>query len=105
MTEHFVSDRLTFLKETAKFRRIDIHWCLTLEPAKSAAFSSKPKEQAGENTRLLTELQKAATILQSHLGHSIGLELLSKERPSSSSATCSTWKSGQSATTCAAIQA
>jgi len=32
VTEMFVSDRLSFLDRGAKFRRIDLHWCLTLEP-------------------------------------------------------------------------
>ncbi len=41
VTEHFVSDRLEFLNRTAKFRRVDIHWCLTLEPPKAAALASK----------------------------------------------------------------
>ena len=80
VTENFVSDRLEFLKETAKFRRIDIHWCLTIEAPKITPFARKPTEQAGENSRLLAELQKAATILQSHLGHSLGLKVLGKEQ-------------------------
>ena len=79
VTEHFVSDRLNFLNETAKFRRVDIHWCLTLEPAKQNPFSSKPKEHAEDTSRRLAELLKAATILESHLGHSIGLKLMHKE--------------------------
>src|ERR1700684_1545819 len=29
-TEVLVDDRLTFLTECAAFRRIDLHWCLTL---------------------------------------------------------------------------
>jgi type IV secretion system protein VirB4 len=79
VTEHFVSDRLNFLNETAKFRHVDIHWCLTLEPAKQNPFSSKPKEHAEDTSRRLAELLKAATILESHLGHSIGLKLMHKE--------------------------
>ncbi|MGI4831531.1 MAG: type IV secretion system DNA-binding domain-containing protein, partial [Janthinobacterium lividum] len=80
VTETFVNDRLSFLNQTAKFRRIDIHWCLTIEPPKAIAFTSKPKDQATENSRLLAELLKAATILESHLGHSIGLKMLGKEQ-------------------------
>ena len=79
VTESFVNDRLEFLNETAKFRRLDLHWCLTIAPPKKNPFARKPTEQAGENSRLLAELQKAATILESHLGHSIGLEILGKE--------------------------
>src|SRR6202012_6061402 len=34
VTEVFASDRIAHLDKTAGFRRIDLHWCLTLEPAK-----------------------------------------------------------------------
>ncbi len=80
VTENFVSDRLTFLNETAKFRRIDIHWCLALEPRKINPFERAPREQSIDTSRQLTELLKAATILESHLSHSTGLKLLGKER-------------------------
>ena len=80
VTESFVSNRLEYLNETAKFRRLDLHWCLTIEPPKTNPFARKPSEQAGENSRLLAELQKMATILQAHLGPSLGLKLLGKEQ-------------------------
>jgi type IV secretion system protein VirB4 len=32
VTESFASDRIEFLNQTARFRRIDLHWCLTIEP-------------------------------------------------------------------------
>src|SRR5690242_11000917 len=35
VTEVFVRDRLRFLDRNAGFRRIDLHWCLTLEPSKA----------------------------------------------------------------------
>ena len=80
VTENFVTDRLTFLNETAKFRRVDLHWCLAIEPPQGSPFSKKPKGNAEDNSRQLAELLKAATILESHLGHSIGLQLLDKAR-------------------------
>ena len=46
ITENFASDRLGFLEQNAAFRRIDLHWCLTLEPSKAKAFERKPKENA-----------------------------------------------------------
>src|SRR5580658_7052242 len=46
VTETFASDRLTHLDKTAAFRRIDLHWCLTLEPSKAKAFERKPQENA-----------------------------------------------------------
>jgi type IV secretion system protein VirB4 len=78
-TEVFASDRLTFLEKTAAFRRIDLHWCLTLEPSKVKAFERKPQENAADTSRMLADLEKTATILQSHLGSAIGLRLLSKD--------------------------
>jgi len=77
-TEGFVHDRLSFLNETAGFRRIDLHWCLTIEPSKANKFERKPREQAGDTSRLLADLQKMATILSSNLADSLGLKLLGK---------------------------
>jgi type IV secretion system protein VirB4 len=78
ITEVFASERLNFLNQTAAFRRIDLRWCLTLEPAKTKAFDRKPQESAIDTSRMLTDLEKTATILQSHLGSSLGLRLLDK---------------------------
>ena len=78
ITEVFASDRLSFLNQTAAFRRIDLHWCLTLEPSKAKAFERKPHENAIDTSRMLSDLEKSATILQSHLGSSVGLRLLDK---------------------------
>ena len=69
---------LNFLNQTAAFRRIDLHWCLTLEPSKAKAFERKPQENAIDTSRMLSDLEKTATILQSHLGSSLGLRLLDK---------------------------
>ena len=77
-TEGFVGDRLSFLNETAGFRRIDLHWCLTIEQSKASKFERKPKEQASDYSRLLADLQKTATILSSNLADSLGLKLLGK---------------------------
>jgi type IV secretion system protein VirB4 len=78
VTEVFASDRLAFLEKTAGFRRIDLHWCLTLEPSKVKAFERKPQENATDTSRMLADLQKTATILESHLGITLGLRLLNK---------------------------
>jgi type IV secretion system protein VirB4 len=78
ITEVFVSDRLKFLSQTAAFRRIDLHWCLTLELSQAKAFERKPQENAIDTSRMLSDLEKTATILQSHLASSLGLCLLDK---------------------------
>ncbi len=78
VTETFVNDRLTFLKQRAGFRGVDLHWCLTLEPPINL-FRRMPKHSAGDSTRMLAELQKAAAMLESQLGASLGLALLGKQ--------------------------
>jgi type IV secretion system protein VirB4 len=76
VTQVFVDDRLAFLEKTAGFRRIDLHWCLTLEPPKAKAFARQPKEHTADTTRMLADLEKTATLLEGHLGSSLGLKLL-----------------------------
>ena len=78
VTETFASDRLAHLDKTAAFRRIDLHWCLTLEPSKVKAFERKPEENAVDTSRMLSDLEKTATLLAGHLGSSLGLKLLGK---------------------------
>ena len=78
ITDAFAGDRIEFLNRTARFRRIDLHWCLTIEPDVSNPLSRKPKEQRSATDRQLFELEKAATILESHLSDSIGLKILGK---------------------------
>jgi type IV secretion system protein VirB4 len=78
VTQVFVNDRLTFLERTAGFRRIDLHWCLTLEPPKVNAFADKPKKHAADTSRMLADLEKTATLLEGHLAGALGLRLLEK---------------------------
>jgi len=78
ITETFASDRLAHLENTAGFRRIDLHWCLTLEPSKAKAFERKPQENAIDTSRMLSDLEKTAMLLEGHLGSSLGLRLLGK---------------------------
>jgi type IV secretion system protein VirB4 len=53
VTQAFASNRLDFLEQNAAFRRIDLHWCLTLEPSKVKAFERTPKDNALETSRML----------------------------------------------------
>jgi len=78
VSQAFVDDRLSFLEKTAGFRRIDLHWCLTMEPPKATAFARKPKEHTADTTRMLADLEKTATLLVGHLGSTLGLRLLEK---------------------------
>ena len=79
VTHGFVRDRLEFLEQTVGFRRIDLHWCLTLEPSKASAFERRPQEHAAATSRILGELQKTAALLAGNLGSTIGLRLLKKQ--------------------------
>jgi len=79
MTDVMVSERLRFLEKEAGFRRIDLHWCLAIEPAKAQSFERAPKEQDISASRMLVELEKAATLLAGNLHSLLGLKLLAKE--------------------------
>jgi type IV secretion system protein VirB4 len=78
VTQVFINDRLAFLDKSAGFRRIDLHWCLTLEPSKAAAFARKPMKHDADTTRMLADLEKTATLLEGHLSGSLGVKLLEK---------------------------
>ena len=78
VTQVFANDRLSYLEKTAGFRRIDLHWCLTIEPPKTKAFEQKPKKHTASISRILADLEKTARILAGHLGASFGLRLLDK---------------------------
>ena len=79
MTDVIVGERLRFLEQEAGFRRMDIHWCLTIEPSKVKAFDREPKENAPATSRMLGQLEKTATLLAGNLGGLLGLQLLSKD--------------------------
>ncbi len=78
VTEVFVDDRLAFLEKTARFRRIDLHWCLTLESPQMNALARRPKEHSADTSRMLANLEKLTALLEGHLGSSLGLKLLEK---------------------------
>lgn len=78
VTQAFVDDRQKFLESTAGFRRIDLHWCLTLEPVRLKAFGQKPTEDALATSRMLSDLEKTAALLVGNLQRSLGMCLLPK---------------------------
>ena len=45
VTETFVNDRLTFLENTAGFRKIALHWCLTFEPSQKNPFDREAQRE------------------------------------------------------------
>ncbi len=52
VTQVFADDRLAFLEKTAGFRRIDLHWCLTLEPSQGEGVRA---QAAGERRRHIAD--------------------------------------------------
>jgi len=78
ITHRFAQDRLSFLEKTAGFRRVDLHWCVTIEPPKLKAFQQKPTENDYETSRMLAELEKTAALLAGHLETVVSLRRLSK---------------------------
>lgn len=79
VTRSFATDRLEFLDNAAAFRRIDLHWCLTLEPSKAQTFDRKPQENSAATTRMLAELEKTASLLAGNLASTIGMRRLNKQ--------------------------
>ena len=78
VTEAFSRDRLAFLESSAAFRRIDLHWCLTLEPDNLKAFQQSPQVNAYQTSRALAELEKTAVLIEGQLGPAVGLRLAGK---------------------------
>ena len=76
--DSFVDDRLQFLNANAGFRKIDLHWVLTIEPDQTNPLDRKPKDAAVANTRRLATLRKTASILETQLASVIGLRILNK---------------------------
>ena len=77
ITESLISDRIEFLRRNAQFRRIELFWCLTIEPNPTATNPS-PAAHAEQSTRSVATLTKTADILVSQLSDLIGLRLLTK---------------------------
>jgi type IV secretion system protein VirB4 len=80
VTDSFANDRMAFLDKKARFRRIDLHWCLSIEPDSWNALSLRSQEKKSATDRQLLDLEKAATILGAQLGDAVGLKLLGKEQ-------------------------
>ena len=90
----------------AGFRRIDLHWCLTIEPSQMKALGRNPMENTIETSRLLFFLQKTATIAR-RTSRRVPSDSSCSRRTKSSSflATSSIWRSGLARTSFAATRA
>ena len=77
-----VADRRSFLDQHAHFRRIELFWCLTIEPSANHSFGRKkltPEQYGRQSARFIAQIQKTAEILTSELSDLMGLTLLSKD--------------------------
>jgi len=77
--DSFVNDRLDYLNANAGFRRIELFWCLTVEPSQANPLDKKPKDAESDNMRRLAMLRKIASILETQLSSSIGFRVLNKQ--------------------------
>ncbi len=77
--EEFVARRIEYLNENARFRRIDLFWCLTLEPTGPKRIRRSPDRQARETARSISSLEKAVEIITSQLGELLGLRVLDQD--------------------------
>jgi type IV secretion system protein VirB4 len=78
-----IADRRSFLEENAHLRRIELFWCLTIEPSASHSFGRKkltPEQYSRQCARFIAQVQKTAEILTSLLSELLGLTLLSKQQ-------------------------
>ena len=65
-----VGDRRSFLHENAHLRRIELYWCLTIEPSADYSFGKKkltPEQYGRQCARFIAEIQITAEILTSQL--------------------------------------
>jgi type IV secretion system protein VirB4 len=82
VTDSLVSDRIDFLRQNARFRRIELFWCLTIEP-QATGRSTSPSAQSSQSTRSIAILEKTAEILVSQLSDLIGLKVPAKAEAAS----------------------
>ena len=74
-----MSDRLAFLEKNAGFRRIDLHWCLTIEPSQVKAFERNPQENAYDTFAHARGLGEDRNASSRHISAVLsGLRLLEK---------------------------
>ena len=76
--DSFVQDRVQFLNANAAFRRIDLHWVLTIEPDGKNPLNRRPKDEAVATERRIATLRKTASLLEAQLAPIVGFRVLPK---------------------------
>ena len=77
--EAFVSDRIEYLEKTAHLHRIELFWCLTIEPVAGAGHSGRRRNSTrGSTARVISQLRKTAELLTSQSSDLLGMRLLGK---------------------------
>lgn len=79
ITAGFVNQRLDYLRSHAAFRRIDLFWCLTIQPDRTSRLQPRPAEYALSSLQQLNALEKVATTLEGQLREALGLHRLDKQ--------------------------
>lgn len=84
--EDAVAGRIAFLEANARFRRIELFWAVTVEPARKESFSSKslsPQQYARQTARRVSQVERTAEAFSTHLGEILGARLLNKDEVAS----------------------
>jgi type IV secretion system protein VirB4 len=74
----FSENRRQHQERTAKMRRIDLHWCITMQPPPGMR-RMPPNLFAATRNRLLGNLRRQVSLLEAHLGSTLGLCTASRE--------------------------
>lgn len=77
-----VRDRTTFLDGNAEFRRIELFWAITIEPAKKDSFASKalsPEQYARQTARLIGQVERVAEAFTTQFADLLHAQLLEKD--------------------------
>lgn len=80
--EMAVRDRITFLNETANFRRIELFWVVTVEPARKNSRGSttlSPQQFERQTCRSIAQTERTAEMLTVQLEDLLGLRLLRQD--------------------------
>ncbi|HEX5424037.1 MAG TPA: hypothetical protein VF283_18245 [Bryobacteraceae bacterium] len=84
--ESAVTDRIAFLEENAGFRRIELFWAVTVEPAHKNSFASKalsPEQYARQTARFIAQVKRTAETFTTQLSDVLGARLLGSDEVAS----------------------
>jgi type IV secretion system protein VirB4 len=81
-----IRTRIAFLDGSAEFRRIELFWAITVEPANKDSFASKalsPDQYARQTARLIAQVERTAEVFTAQLAGTLHPRLLEKDEVAS----------------------